>query len=110
MWEKLKSIEQDDSWYFALLLVCVAVASFGLGRQSVAPAPSTQPGAVQLHETPTPAPAAGVEVVASQQGTKYHLPDCPGAKRIHDENRVAFASPELAQAAGYEPAANCPGL
>jgi hypothetical protein len=48
--------------------------------------------------------------VASKNGTKYHYPWCSGAKRIKDENKVWFNTVEQALAAGYTPAANCPGL
>ncbi|MEK7610426.1 MAG: hypothetical protein AAB468_01620 [Patescibacteria group bacterium] len=50
------------------------------------------------------------QVVASKKGKKYHLPWCAGAKAIAAANKVTFASAEEARAAGYTPAANCPGL
>ncbi len=48
--------------------------------------------------------------VGSKSGSKYHLPNCPGAQRISAENKVWFASKEDALAKGYTPAANCKGL
>lgn len=54
--------------------------------------------------------AHSVAVVASKSGTKYHLLTCPGAKQIKPENKITFASPEAAEAAGYTKAANCKGL
>lgn len=48
--------------------------------------------------------------MASKNGTKYYLPTCSSSKRIKAENRVWFASKEEAEAAGYTPASNCPGL
>ena len=48
--------------------------------------------------------------VASKNGTKYYLPSCGSSKRIKEENKVWFQTKEEAQAAGYGPAANCPGL
>lgn len=54
-------------------------------------------------------PAAG-KYVASKNGTKYYLPDCSGASRIKESNKVWFASLEDAQKAGYSAASNCPGL
>jgi len=48
--------------------------------------------------------------VASKNSTKYHLPDCTGAKRIADHNKIWFNSKEEAESIGYTPAANCPGL
>jgi len=50
------------------------------------------------------------QVVASKNGTKYYLSGCAGADRISDANKVWFASPAAAAAAGYTPAANCEGV
>lgn len=60
-------------------------------------------------ELPAPAPAAGA-YVASKTGAKYYLPWCGTASRIKEENKVWFATKADAEAAGYEPAANCKGL
>ena len=122
MFEKLKSFLANDGLFTSALIVLVAVASFGLGRQSVVgesvvrPAP-TAPAGVIFTDVPTTTlkseievPPVQAKVVASRSGTKYHLPDCPGAAQIKEENKVFFDSAELAQAAGYSPAANCPGL
>lgn len=48
--------------------------------------------------------------VASKNGTKYYLPSCGSSKRIKEENRIWFDTKAEAEAAGYGPAANCPGL
>lgn len=48
--------------------------------------------------------------VASKNSSKYHLPNCPGAKRIAEHNKIWFSSKEEAESLGYEPASNCPGL
>jgi len=48
--------------------------------------------------------------VASKNGTKYYLTTCSGAARISEANKIWFASAAAAQAAGYAPAVNCPGL
>lgn len=58
----------------------------------------------------TTATSAAGSVVASKNGTKYYLPSCSGADRISAANKVTFVSPAAAAAAGYTPAANCPGL
>lgn len=137
MLQKLKSFLANDAVYYSALVILVAVASFGLGRQSVVekshenslktqnPVTLT-PQAVQA-PTPAPNPSAPTvvpingqsaavvgaiagEVVASKSGSKYHLPTCPGAKQIKPENIISFESPVAAQAAGYTPAANCKGL
>jgi Metal binding domain of Ada len=132
--EKLKSFVADEGFYIATLLILVAVASFGLGRQSVIEGKPTKTienkGAVVLSQptvaspslTPAPLPVTAIEdtetedpvsdgeVVASKSGTKYHLPTCSGAKTIKPENLITFASRAEAEAAGYTPAANCKGL
>ncbi|MCA9367941.1 deoxyribonuclease I, partial [Candidatus Kaiserbacteria bacterium] len=59
---------------------------------------------------PVPTTAGETTVIASKNGTKYHLPSCPGASQIKEANRLEFASIAQARAAGYEPAKNCPGL
>lgn len=51
-----------------------------------------------------------VEVVGSKNGTKYHLPTCPGAKQIAEKNLIKFESIEEARSRGYTPASNCKGL
>ena len=50
------------------------------------------------------------EVVGSKNGTKYHLPTCPGAKQISEANKITFPSISSARSAGYTPALNCKGL
>ena len=46
-------------------------------------------------------------VVASKNGSKYHYLYCAGAKQIKEENKITFATPALAESAGYTLAANC---
>ena len=48
--------------------------------------------------------------VGSKNSNKYHLPDCPGALRIKEENKIWFSSREEAEDLGYTPASNCAGL
>jgi hypothetical protein len=114
-----------------VIVVLVAVAAFGLGRlsaeqghpalrilypnaQAASPAVSSAAVANTAKAAQLPANAAsdsgGDAVVASKTGTKYYLPSCSGASRIKDENKIYFATAAQAQAAGYGPAANCPGL
>ena len=133
MRDKFKGIVTDDAFFYAVLLVLVGLVAFGLGRQSVAQIAATTPpvqvfpgvAAVQVAKDPEvvvtnvaeaslvavpDTTATNIAVVASRSGSKYHLPDCPGAKQIKEANVITFASIELAKAAGYEPAKNCPGL
>ena len=116
MWEKLKSFLADDAIFYSVLILLIGVISFGLGRQSVLERQSDNnivesAGVVfsQLKDE-VPTEVLSIEVVASKSGTKYHLLDCPGAKQIKDTNKVYFKSIDLAEAAGYTPAGNCPEL
>ena len=78
-------------------------AAVGAAASSAAPQAPAKPVA--------PAPAAGA-YVASKTGTKYYLPWCGTASRIKEENKVWFETKAEAEAeaAGYQPAANCKGL
>lgn len=107
------------------IVLLVALGAFGLGRLSAAPGslqalriiyPDGVP-AEPLANTAAVAAMAPASVhategayVASKNGTKYYLAGCSGAKRIKPENKVYFVSASAARAAGYDPAANCPGL
>jgi len=128
MREKLKLYLQNDQIFYALVVILVGLASFGLGRASVSGIVGIAPATVIVSSTkdvPLPktltskpndtALTASLEktaesVVASKSGTKYHLSNCPGAKQIKAENLISFPSRASAEAAGYTPAANCPGL
>jgi Metal binding domain of Ada len=126
MWEKLKSIIQNDQVFYSFLVLIVGCASFALGRLSVGGLTSTsgpqieiktqEVEKVQITQTKAPlsvgtgASEGGLVVVASKTGSKYHLPNCPGASQIKPDNLITFQSAAAATAAGYTPAANCPGL
>lgn len=89
------------------VLLTASSASFGLGflaGQDVGQGSGTDPLTSPSGTLKT------MPVVASKTGTKYYLPGCSGIDRITDDNKVWFASPQLAQAQGYEPAMQCDGL
>lgn len=107
------------------IVLLVGLTAFGLGRLSATPATeasrlvitmppdSTQaaaPVSAAQSSTVGEASAPQGDYVASKSGTKYYLATCSGASRIKAENLVHFRSAQEAKAAGYEPAANCPGL
>lgn len=132
MYDNFKRLMSDDAFYYALLITLVAIASFGLGRWSVAQnKPITPISAPAMVVRDSERPQAGIQVkkaapsvpeeeevkaaeelqyVASKSGTKYHLLWCPGAKSIKEENKIFFGSKEEAERAGYTPAANCKGI
>lgn len=123
--------------FLALVILLVALLSFGLGRLSttgggegvsirydpslgeLAPkgtSPATQTAAAvkSLPSAGTPAPdnanppaTASQAIVASKNSTKYHYSYCPGAKTIREGNRIYFASAAEAEAAGLVLAGNC---
>lgn len=101
------------------MILLVGVASFGLGRLSVLDSDDNSATVVKSTALQQLEPLEsdistenGVQtpVVASRSGSKYHLFDCPGAKQMKAENRIEFGSVDEARAAGYSPAANCPGI
>jgi hypothetical protein len=118
----------------ALVIVLVGFASFGLGRMSAQE--SSKPelkyhpegfittndgsfvnreraGADEMIEVKTGEGGVGLKqalYVGSKNSDKLHFPWCPGAQRIKEENKIWFSSLEKAEAAGYQPAGNCPGL
>lgn len=105
------------------IVVLVGLCAFGLGRLSgvgeegprlVIYPPGQAAGVLASQGLSEVAPVATPEqsqnFVASVNGTKYYLPTCSGASRINEENKIWFATPEEAEAAGYGKAANCPGL
>lgn len=87
------------------VLIAASCASFGLGylagRDSVG---QGSRAFLEASLTPTGSPT---EVVASKTGTKYYPPECAGARKIAEDNRVYFPSAPSAELQGYEPADNC---
>jgi len=51
--------------------------------------------------------AFGAELVASKNGSKYHMPDCKLARRIKADNIMKFRTAEEAVKAGYKPCKRC---
>jgi hypothetical protein len=110
--------------YNISIVVLLGFASFGLGRLS-AIEEQRQPVRIETYDLfsipvdiepeQTSLPneegvAKAGPYVASKNGSRFHLPSCPGAKQIKQENMVWFNTKNEAAAAGYSPASNCPGL
>ena len=102
--------------FLSLVIILVATLSFGIGRltggtkgQGIKVEFDPQLTTYNQQQTASVilAPHSSSEVVASKNGTKYHFPHCPGAKQIKEANKITFASPQAAEAAGYTIAANC---
>ena len=116
-------LELKDDWFIVATIILVALISFGIGRLTT---PKTEPiliknlekasvGDLIIEQSSSVPTGVGTtedkgQVVGSKNSDKYHLPDCPGAKQISEQNKIWFASIAEAEKAGYKPAANCPGL
>jgi hypothetical protein len=114
--EKCKSLVSrvPRDVFVIVILILASSASFGLGLLA-APMPDVAcalDGAVNGEGRVLNAQATSAtgRFIASKNGTKYYLPECAGASRISEANKVWFASAAAASAAGYGPAANCRGL
>jgi len=97
--------------FIIAVLILASSSSFWLGY--LAGRDAGQGGILRTEQAPTAtveAPTGNVGVVASKNGTRYYLPECAGAERIAEANKVWFASPAAAAGAGYAPAANCKGI
>lgn len=119
--DKIKPIENE--LFIVLVIILVALISFGLGRLSKIRENKTlitiENIASNISETIKTDNYGGSTsivgsneklYVASKNGTKYHYPWCSGAATIKEENKIWFSSKEEAENAGYTPAANCKGL
>jgi len=115
-WIKLNAKEL----YLALIIILVAVISFGLGRLSKIreeKMPITIENMASSTESISPNSQRGTLTVgankifvASKNGKKYYYAWCESAKIIKEQNRVWFSTQAEAEKAGYEPAVNCKGL
>ena len=125
MLTKLKNFVKTNGSdiFIVMTVILVALISFGIGRLT---APKTEPiliknleqGSVEdlnIEQSVSAPTDVGTtvdkdKVVGSKNSDKYHLPECPGAKQINEQNKIWFDSIEAAEKAGYKPAGNCPGL
>jgi hypothetical protein len=90
------------------ILILASTLSFGLGYLSGRDAGQGRTISISpfFEGTTEPTGAKG-EVVASRNGSKYYLKECPGIDRISESNQVWFPSAEAAEAQGYAKASNC---
>ncbi len=114
--------------FLSLVIILVSALSFGIGRLSVVgnrepvkieydqslvqdsqlpPTPQVNNTASVINAIKELPPSTEATVVVSKNGARYHYLYCSGAKQIKEENKIIFATPSLAEAAGYTLAANC---
>ena len=113
IWLKVKLAGEAvvAEWGLVLVVLLVAVSSFGLGRLSATEASKSaiSIGQATLEAEPKGMAIGGL-VEASRTGTVYYFPWCGGATSIKPENQVWFKTEDAAKAAGYMAAKNCKGL
>ena len=108
--EKCKSFVARAPRDVFIIGILILASSFSFGLGYLAGVYAGQGSTVSLNASPLVETTSARQVVASKSGTKYYLPECPGVERISEANKVWFASPAAAAAAGYAPATNCKGL
>ncbi len=106
--EKCKSLVQKAPRDVLMVAILVLSSSlcFGLGYRAGLEGQEGQGSALILDTRASATSTAGY-VVAARGGTKYYPPDCAGANRISDANKIWFVSASAAVEAGYTPAGNC---
>ena len=130
--EKIKQFvetEQGKGILSILVIILVAVGSFGLGRLSkdqVGPGiavqeynlanvisaventttNNTKQNIIKPTET-TKSISAGKSFFASSRGSKYYSIGCSGGKTLKEENKVWFSTKQEAENAGYELSSTC---
>tara|TARA_B100000745_G_scaffold89693_1_gene56353 strand:+ start:606 stop:971 length:366 start_codon:yes stop_codon:yes gene_type:complete len=112
----LEDLLKSDLVYFSVLLVSIAITSYGLGRLSVQVdnINSRESQALRFVDVSSRSDYIGASVVegkyvASRKGTKYHLVTCSSGSQISEANRIYFSSEAEARAGGYTRASNCKG-
>lgn len=122
---RLKAIQDD--LFMALIIILVALGSFGLGRLSkiegskvpVKFENATESQSLDIQnktkENQQSASAigslkSGGELVGSKNGTKYYYSWCAGVKKISPANLIHFSSKAEAEVRGYTASATCKGL
>lgn len=121
--------EQGKGVLSILVIILVAVGSFGLGRLSkdqVGPGiavqeynlanvisaventttNNTKQNIIKPTET-TKSISAGKSFFASSRGSKYYSIGCSGGKTLKEENKVWFSTKQEAENAGYELSSTC---
>lgn len=96
--------------FLTLVIILVAVIAFGIGRLSVVG--NREPIKIEYNPEMTNAQGPMTNensafIVASKNSSKYHYAYCPGARQISEKNKLTFATPAAAEAAGYILASNC---
>ena len=98
-------------WGLYIVIILLAVSSFGLGRLSALE--DAKPPVSIVMASPLAQPQGmypGGLYVASKTGKTYYFPWCAGGQDIAAEAQIWFKSEDAARNAGYAPAKTCKGL
>ncbi|MEK7646919.1 MAG: hypothetical protein AAB378_00915 [Patescibacteria group bacterium] len=119
---KFKSVlaEHKNDLFTAAAIILIAIIGFGLGRLSAIYERKTPITVEYLDKTDVTNAATAQNgndktnhatdsagIVASKNGSKYYMTDCPAASRIKAENRIQFNSTKEAEEAGYTASVMC---
>ncbi len=115
IWRKTEYLASEDSFYYTVVVLLVAVSSFGIGRWSsyYSAVPTQESVATVVMATAATSSSTfsndvtSGQYVASKNGARYYATSCSGVSRIKEENKVFFTTEAAALASGYTPAANC---
>ena len=125
--EKVKGFfmtERGRGVYLAVIIVLIALTSFGLGRLSQTKVQNQPQVVIQgnvleiskentgLSSNTTQNSTSQVSrekgsYTASKRGKKYYPVDCSAAKNLKPENLIYFQTATAAEAAGYTPSSSC---
>lgn len=93
-----------------LIIILVALSSFGLGRLSIANESIGNKGVIitnkkskQINERSNKIK----EYVSSRNGKLYYTLNCSGVNRISKNNKIWFSSSKEAEEAGYSFSSSC---
>ncbi len=102
---------EEAPLFISLVIILVALASFGLGRLSLLEEKRT-PVVIEQSAEKVFEENIGFEmvnaIVASKNGTRYYYPWCEGISRISAKNKISFSGKDEAEKAGYSLASGCP--
>lgn len=108
-----RTVYFTNAIFIIIIFILWGFLAFGLGRLSKI---YDSKGVIKISEKETIYSRLSSDIsnelvyVASKNGKVYHLPWCPGASKIKEDNRIYFKSLQEAKSFGLLPASNCKGL
>lgn len=95
-------------YYIILIIILLALASFGIGRMSVLDGMEDEQVEFIIPQlTKIDTSFRGLNYFASINGTRYYPRGCKAGNRIKVENRMYFKTISDAEKTGFSRAVNC---